>query len=359
MSLLNIQGYQIPQEWNSSFEELEKGRVIFVIGASDAGKTTFIKFLINEFIKAHKKVAFIDSDIGQSSIGIPTTISSAVISSAEDLKSPKMNSLYFVGSTSPPGNLLPMAVGVRRTLDVVFKAKPDLAIIDTTGFIKGGAGYELKYQKVSLVQPTHVVAIQRARELEPLLNQISNSFENIKVLKLKPASGVKPRSLDERQANREGKFGDYFSNAKELQIPSSQVFLRRGYFGRGNPVSELKLYELSKVCGVELLYGEEGEEESVFVTGSTGNSAYLWRRIQPHTKNNFIKVVNQSELEGTLVGLGNRKGDFVEGLGTVIGMGNGNITTFTPLRDASRVRLVIFGSLKLNPLGKEAGKIVY
>ncbi|HSE83457.1 MAG TPA: Clp1/GlmU family protein [Thermodesulfobacteriota bacterium] len=359
MSSLNIQDYQIPKEWNSLFKELESGWIIFVIGASDAGKTTFIKFLINEFVKAHKKVAFIDSDIGQSSIGIPTTISSAVISSAEDLKSPRINSLYFVGSTSPPGNLLPMTVGVKRTVDVALKAKPDLIIIDTTGYIKSGAGYELKYQKISLVQPTHVVAIQKARELEPLLNQLSNSFENIKILKLKPASGVKPRSLDERQANRERKFGDYFSNAKELRIPLSQVFLRRGYFGQGNPISELKLYELSKMCGLELLYGEEGEEESVFVTGSTGNSTSLWRKIQPHTKNNFIKVVNQSELEGTLVGLGNKKGDFIEGLGIVAGMGNGSIAIFTPLRDTSKVRLVIFGSLKLNPLGKETGKIVY
>lgn len=359
MSSLSIKGYEIPKEWNSLFKELERGRIIFVIGASDAGKTTFIKFLINEFIKAHKKVAFIDSDIGQSSIGIPTTISSAVLSSAEDLKSPKTHSLYFVGSTSPPGNLLQVAVGIKRTVDIAFKAKPDLLTIDTTGFIGSGAGYELKYQKMSLVQPTHIVAIQKAKELEPLLNLISNSFENIKTLRLKPPSGVKPRSLDERQANRERKFGDYFSNANKLQIKLSQVALRRGYFGLGAPVSELKLYELSKMCGLELLYGEEGEEESVFVTRAMGHSTLLWRKIQTYTKKNFIKVVNQSELEGTLVGLGNKKGDFVVGLGIVAGMENGSIMTFTPLRDASKVRLVIFGSLKLSPLGKEMGKIVY
>jgi polynucleotide 5'-hydroxyl-kinase GRC3/NOL9 len=114
MSSLSIEGFEIPAEWILLFKELQHGRIIFVLGGSDTGKTTFIRFLVNEFVRAQKKVAFLDSDIGQSSIGIPTTISSALISSTEDLRSPRVNSLFFIGSTSPPGNLLQMAVGLKK-----------------------------------------------------------------------------------------------------------------------------------------------------------------------------------------------------------------------------------------------------
>ncbi len=356
MFSLSLEGSEIPREWFSLLDNLQNGRIILVLGGSDTGKTTFIKFLINEFIKRQKKVAFIDSDIGQSSIGVPTTIGSALISSIEDIKSPRLNSLFFIGSTSPPGNLLQMAVGLKRIVETALCSRPDLTIIDTTGFIYSHAGYELKYQKASLVQPTHIVAIQREKEIEPLLRLITYSIENTRVIRLKIVSAVKPRSLDERQANRERRFAEYFTNAKKVRIKLSGVALRRGHFGSGTPVSDLKLYELSKVCGLDILYGEEGRDEAIFITRSMGHTEGTAQRIQSYLKKDFVKILNKSELEGVIVGLGNKE-DFILGLGITTEIDEGIIEVLTPLKDTPKIRIIIFGSLKLEPSGKEVGKV--
>jgi len=360
MSSLNIEGYEVPSEWISLLKDIQNGRTILVLGASDTGKTTFIKFLINEIVRTGKKIAFVDSDIGQSSIGIPTTIASTLISSSNDLKSPKASSLFFIGSTSPPGNLLQMAVGLRKTVDLVSRSNPDLVVIDTTGFVNGGAAYELKYQKISLVQPTHIVAIQRERELEPLLRAVSYSFKDSRILRLKPVSAVISRSLGERQANRERKFGEYFSSAKKLQIKLADVSLRRGPFGGGIPVSELKLYELSKSSGLELLYGEEGGEEAVFIARSMGHTPSSLNKIQNYIERKFVRITNQSELEGTVIGLGSRdKGDFVLGLGIILSLEERRVSVLTPLQDSSKIGIITLGSLKLSPSGKETGKLTF
>jgi polynucleotide 5'-hydroxyl-kinase GRC3/NOL9 len=360
MFSLAIEGCEIPPEWVSLSKDLQDGRIIFVLGASDTGKTTLIKFLIDRFVRSGKKVAIVDSDIGQSSIAVPTVISSALISSADDIKSPKVHSLFFIGSTSPPGNLLQMAVGLKKTVEAALLTKPDLVVVDTTGFIHGATALELKYQKVSLVQPTHIVTIQREREAEPILGSVRASFDNLKILRLKPGSSVMGRSLDERQANRERKFAEYFSGAKKLKIKIGDVSLRRGPFGVGLPISDLKLYELSKTSGLDLLYGEEGNEEAVLVVRSMGHSDSLLNKIQSYLKKRLVRVINQSELEGAVVGLGMRaQGGFVSGLGIILGVEEGVVNVFTPVMDSSRIGVVIFGSLKISTSGRETGKLTF
>lgn len=357
---LSVEDYEVPPEWISLLRGLRNGLIILVLGASDTGKTTLIRFLINGLVREGRRVAFIDSDIGQSSIGVPTTIASSLISSSRNLESPGLHSLFFIGSTSPPGNLLQMAVGLRKTVDLVSHSKPDLVVIDTTGFISGGAAYELKYQKVSLIQPTHIVAIERDRELEPLLRAVSYSFKGLRISRLNPVSSVRSRSLDERQANRERMFGEYFSSARRLQIKLAQVSLRRGPFGCGIPVSELRLYELSRASGLELLYGEEGDEEAVFVSRFMGRNPSSLSRIQGFLKRRFVKVINRGELEGAVIGLGSGdKGGFVLGLGIVLGLEEGRISVLTPLRDSSKIGVITFGSLKLSPSGKETGRLAF
>ncbi|GAG69828.1 unnamed protein product, partial [marine sediment metagenome] len=73
---------------NSTQELLEilsnKKGIIFLLGQTDTGKTTFAKELIKRYLEKNKKVAFIDSDVGQSTIGPPTTIGLKLIKCNED-----------------------------------------------------------------------------------------------------------------------------------------------------------------------------------------------------------------------------------------------------------------------------------
>jgi polynucleotide 5'-hydroxyl-kinase GRC3/NOL9 len=353
-----LTGSKVSREWLSVVEDLRVGDVVFVLGASDTGKTTLIKFVINECIKKGKRIAFVDSDVGQTSIGLPTTISSSVFSSIEDLKSPKINSLFFIGSTSPHGNLLQMAVGVKKTTESVLRQKPDVVVIDTTGFVHGPAATELKYQKISLVQPSCVIAIQREAELEPLLRLLSNSFEGLRIIRLNPSPDVRARSFEERLANRERRFASYFSRSSILKIDLGNVSLRRGYFGGGLPISSSRLYEISKIFGADFLYGEEGKDEALFIVRSAGYIPALVSKVQGFIQKSSIRIVPLGDLEGVIVGLGN-KGGFVLGLGIFSSMEEGTISILTPLKDVSRVKTITFGTLKLEPSGKEVGKLSY
>ena len=51
-----------------------EARVTIVIGASDAGKTTLVAALGSELASRGARVGVVDSDVGQSEIGPPTTV---------------------------------------------------------------------------------------------------------------------------------------------------------------------------------------------------------------------------------------------------------------------------------------------
>ncbi|MFQ5788068.1 MAG: Clp1/GlmU family protein [Thermodesulfobacteriota bacterium] len=361
MPLLRTGDYEIPSDWISVFKAIRNSKAVMVLGGSDTGKTTLIKYLINEFLKIDKRVAFVDSDVGQSTIGVPATICSLLISSFEDLKMPKVDSMYFVGSNSPHGNLMQMVAGVKRTVENAFVSRADLVIMDTTGFIDGAAAYELKYQKISLTQPTSIVAIQKEKELEFLLRLVSNAFPSTKILRLDPASGARVKSPSERQANREKLFSEYFSNAKVLEINLDAVSLRRGPFGRGNPLSQLKLYELSKLFGFEVLYGEEGIDDALFIARSSVHmGSTSLSMAQNYLKKGFIKVLDQNELKGVMIGLGGRNSrDFILGLGIIEKVEEGKVCLVTPVKDLNQIGVITFGSLRLSPEGKELGKMKF
>ena len=93
-------------------------RVILMMGAKDTGKTTCTRDLANELFRRGYSVGVIDADVGQSDIGPPTTIGFGTVETVlEDLSHAVVRHLYFVGSISPKGHLLPVITGTRKMLD--------------------------------------------------------------------------------------------------------------------------------------------------------------------------------------------------------------------------------------------------
>ncbi|HAV42591.1 TPA: polyhydroxyalkanoate depolymerase, partial [bacterium] len=125
------------EDWEKKAAEiLSSGRIIIVIGAVDTGKTTLVTYLANKAAEGGKVVGIVDADIGQSDIGPPTTIGLGMIKEpVEDLRKITPADLYFVGSLSPKGHLLPMVVGTRRMVEHAFQLGAQKVIIDTTGLI--------------------------------------------------------------------------------------------------------------------------------------------------------------------------------------------------------------------------------
>ena len=146
MDTSNIQG---PQEWYELIEILheEKG-VAILLGTTNTGKSTLAKFFIFNLCKRGLKVALVDADIGQSFLGPPTTIGFAIFKSDPNwelvLSPPE---IFFVGSTTPEGCFPIHLKGTKRMADKALSSGADVIIVDTTGFILGETGIELKEEK--------------------------------------------------------------------------------------------------------------------------------------------------------------------------------------------------------------------
>lgn len=216
----------IPEEWYKILKvlEIEKG-VAIILGATDTGKSTLAKFLITHLCKQGLKVALVDSDIGQSFLGPPTTIGLSLFKSDPDweivLSTPK---IFFVGSTTPEGHFPIHLKGVKRMVDKATSYGSDLILVDTTGFVLGESGKELKRRKIDLVSPQFIFALQRSDEIEPIL-EIYKENPAIKIFRLPLSEQVRTRSLEERRAYRNNKFQDYFKQAsvQELTLGNIQI----------------------------------------------------------------------------------------------------------------------------------------
>jgi polynucleotide 5'-hydroxyl-kinase GRC3/NOL9 len=238
----------------------ERPGLALLIGASDTGKTTLAKFLINEWTRQGLKVAYVDGDMGQSTLGPPGTLGMKVFDrSSPDLENSQFSgdiSLFFIGSFSPVGHLLQTIVGVQELVKKAEAQKPDLILVDTTGLVHGGVGGHLKYRKIQLLQPRHVVLIQKSDELEHLNMLIQK--ERVLVHVLRPAPEIKTRSLEIRRNYRIQKLREYFGGAKvhRVQFPNAIIWGSEHFVGL--PLSDNDLHFCSQILEGKILYGEKG-----------------------------------------------------------------------------------------------------
>ncbi len=215
-----------PNEWYAILDTLEEEKGISILlGATDTGKSTLAKFLIFNLCKRGLKVALVDADIGQSSLGPPTTIGFAVFKSDptwELILSPP--EIFFVGSTTPEGHFPTHLKGVKRMVDKTVSSGAEVTIVDTTGFILGETGKELKRRKIDLLSPRFIFVLQKSDEIEPILNLYQEN-PLYKIIRLPLSDQVRPKSMEERRINRANKFQDYFKDAviQELAIENVKI----------------------------------------------------------------------------------------------------------------------------------------
>jgi polynucleotide 5'-hydroxyl-kinase GRC3/NOL9 len=215
-----------PKEWFGLLDVLgeEKG-IAILLGASDTGKSTLAKFLMSHLCQRGLKVGLVDADIGQSFLGPPATIGLSVFKSHPDWKvilSPP--EIFFVGSTTPEDHFPIHLKGVKRMVDKASSYSPDVTLVDTTGFVLGEAGKELKRRKIDLISPRIILALQKHDEIKPILEQYKEN-PLYKIYRLPLSEQVRSKSVEERRIYRTNKFRDYFkySSIQELSIEEVQI----------------------------------------------------------------------------------------------------------------------------------------
>jgi polynucleotide 5'-hydroxyl-kinase GRC3/NOL9 len=213
----------IPPAWKQLVLTDLQG-VLLVIGAPDVGKSTFARYLYRLLAAESGRVAYLDGDPGQSTLGPPSTITLTV--GAGEAEPPIVAGRYwrrFVGAVSPSGHMLPLVVGAARLVRAARDAGVQRIIYDTSGLVNPAqGGLSLKLAKIDLLQPAAVFAIQRARELEPLLIPLRLS-QRTHVIDLHPSVAVRPRYPPARQAHRAVQFANYFATARLLPVDWSRL----------------------------------------------------------------------------------------------------------------------------------------
>ena len=214
-------GLDIPPEWRKIDLEQLHGTVM-IIGAPDTGKSTFALYLTQCFLEYEtKRVAFLDGDPGQSSLGIPSTISLVLSAQVTEggLLMTKEDKKYFIGSNSPQAHMLPMLVGGVKLIKAAEEGGKDLVIYDTSGLIDPNqGGIALKSAKIDSLNPSAVIAIQsEASELEPLLYPYRRS-KRIRIIDLKPSTVVLKKSQEHRLLHRSQLYRNYFKDSHFLTI---------------------------------------------------------------------------------------------------------------------------------------------
>lgn len=201
-----------PPAWLNLLSTLENrgGGTTYILGATDRGKTTLCTYLI-ESLTTTRSAAYIDCDTGQSTIGPPTTIGLALFNHGRH--APPEVFLRFVGSTTPQGHFLPFLTGAKRLLEKAGDLGANVTLVDSPGYIEYGAAQEFQIRMIDLLQPDILVAIQRERELEPILAPFRH-HPVMRILRFLIAPEVRVRSQVERRENREQKFRAYFSGAR-------------------------------------------------------------------------------------------------------------------------------------------------
>ena len=316
--------YQVKPDWRKLASRVVKPQqIVIVIGATDAGKSTFCRFLLDFALAKGFKVACIDADVGQSQIGPPTTIgvkSFEPRSEAElpSTQKPILNSgknrgengivldgtadrLYFIGDVSPKGHFLETVTGTRLMVDSAREAEADFIVIDTTGYVHDPPAVILKQHKIELIRPNDLICIGRSTEFEQITAYYSQQ-EWLNIHYLLPHQNARSKSSDTRSRYRKARFDTYFSESSVQHLPFEQIRGGRTPFFIGRIANEKELEILSELAETQVYHAEWGHRTLCLIV-----SRHLSKTTITHIKNYLSLTRVTVELRGyfkhRLVGL--------------------------------------------------------
>lgn len=178
---------------------------ILILGPVDSGKSYLFRKIIDLWKGRGYRFAALDTDVGQSTLGLPTTIT---------LMERGKTSFFFYGFTSPRAHPIRFLAGIAKM------NRGGRIVIDTTGYIEYPGGLELKSAKIEILNPDLVIAFPSVEpEWESFINTIP-----VKVIRMKRDPKVKKRNAKEREQYRGKKLKGYFSNTREIVIRVEDLF---------------------------------------------------------------------------------------------------------------------------------------
>ncbi|KAH8115740.1 hypothetical protein DFH11DRAFT_1507371, partial [Phellopilus nigrolimitatus] len=199
VSALNraMQPFQVPVSWQNAFAFLPKTPseggigdetlspqpvVVLVRGQKRTGKSTLARTVMNRLLNQHRRVAFLECDLGQTEFAPPALVSLNVVD--RPMFGPPFThpllpyASHFIGSTSPrnsPSHYVSSIQSLIQTykIDLQYPAPEDEVadaddfrtddviplVVNTMGWTKG-LGTDFAKQIEEAVEPTHIFSMQ-------------------------------------------------------------------------------------------------------------------------------------------------------------------------------------------------------
>ncbi|MDE0084927.1 MAG: Clp1/GlmU family protein [Candidatus Poribacteria bacterium] len=375
--------YRINPDWKRLASRIVMpNQRVLVLGPSDAGKSTFCRYLTDYACKASLKVAFVDADVGQSQIGPPTTIGMKLFAPPPDgteLHLPfgghengttnqenpdtkseqnttkkknrsdelyhKADVLYFVGALSPQRNLLPILTGTRLMVDAGLNAGADFTVIDTTGYVHDGAAVALKQQKIDLIRPHHLVCIGRSKDLERIV-ACYNDLNFLTIHYLPPHKLVSTKSSEARKRNRKAKFEAYFADSERQTVPFGQIRGARTSFFNGRIANQKEIEILTRLTEEEIIYAEWGHR-SVSLIARRNLPQSATKSLKNYLSLSFVVAETLAYFEQRLVGVIDKVGNTLAiGIIEKMNFQNQNLNIRCEPGIAAKIKVLQFGDYR-------------
>jgi polynucleotide 5'-hydroxyl-kinase GRC3/NOL9 len=284
--------------------------IIMMLGTVDVGKTTAATRLAGAAVRAGFRTAVVDADVGQSDLGPPATIGWGFLPRpVRYMHDIAPAGLWFVGDTRPEQVYRCVVQGTVALAGRARRQGARIVVVDTTGWVEGAHAVGAKLRKIRALAPRHIVAIQRAGEVEPILARVPAPTL---VHRLRPAPGVRVRARAERRAFRERRFAAYFAAAQPVLVDTRRVAFERATLFR---------------------------------------SAWI-------APSRVLAEVPPGELRHLLVGLAGRRGTIIA-MATIVSVDllRHRLSMVAPNVDAETVRSVEWGIVRVAPSGREEGRL--
>ncbi|MCX7796267.1 MAG: Clp1/GlmU family protein [bacterium] len=302
---VNPDAYSYAEE---KIKEFSDSWCYVAIGGVDVGKSSFTISLSAFLLKKGYDAFFLDLDLGQSTIGLPLTISLGRLRLvSEDSVGVEIIASEFVGNNTPEG-LEPLIVSRSLKLFNLVPRDKGKLVVDTCGYVNSPRALGYKKGIIENIDNSFVIVISE----EPWAKKFISYLPNRKAL-ISPLPNAKKRDFQTRKERRELLFRQYFSTDLTLFSAGTHLF----YF----PYPLLSL----KDC----------------LTGMV----------------KYKCVIKEEELIGLIVGLRDGRGEFM-GLGRIIEKTGINLLVETPIKNVRYIRFIELSRLRLDNQYKEIGKLL-
>jgi polynucleotide 5'-kinase involved in rRNA processing len=155
-------------------------------------------------------------------------------------------------------------VGTRWLADRADQQVVSRLVVNTSGFIQGTGAQRLKWAQIELLAPRLILALEREKELQPILIPLIRQHPAA-VVRLPLSRRAVSKSVEFRRQYREERFKRYFRNSRRYFFPIDRLAWRGLPLGQGETLALNQRQRLGEDLGTPVLYGEVSASLAVLI----------------------------------------------------------------------------------------------